>query len=131
MPYIQITIAGASLGSDHRRALMAAFTEDVHRLLGKRREVTAVSIAELPAGAWGVNGVAVDSVAAHAEITITAGTNTPAQKSEMVAAADACLRRILGFLPDATYVVVREIAADAWGYAGRTQQARAQARQGS
>jgi 4-oxalocrotonate tautomerase len=127
MPYIRITVAGVALRAAQRAQLQTAFTRDVQRLLGKRREVTAVTVVELPAGSWAIDGQGVQR-AAHAEIAITAGSNTAPEKAAMVAAAHACLHEVLGPLPDATYVVIQEIAGDAWGYGGRTQQARRTAR---
>jgi 4-oxalocrotonate tautomerase len=127
MPYIRITVTGPALSADQRRELQSAFTREVHLLLGKRRQVTVVTVLELPAASWAIHGEPVER-AAHAEIAITAGSNTPAEKAAMVRAAHACLREVLGPLPDATYVVIQEIAADAWGYGGRTQQARLAAR---
>jgi len=128
MPYIQITVAGAPLSEAERRQLHQLFTDEVHRLLHKRREVTAVAIAEVPSDRWAIDGEACAARAAHAEILITAGTNSATEKAALIAAADAGLRTILGPLPEATYVVIREMAADAWGYGGRTQQARLGAR---
>jgi 4-oxalocrotonate tautomerase len=52
---------------------------------------------------------------------VTEGTNTPAEKAAMVAATHAALAEALPGLPEATYVVIREIAAEGWGYGGRTQ----------
>jgi 4-oxalocrotonate tautomerase len=102
------------------------FTRDVHLLLGKRAEVTAVTVVELPQASWAVGGQGVER-GAHAEIVITVGTNTAAEKAAMVAAADANLREALGLLPEATYVVIQEMDADSWGYHGLTQQARSAA----
>jgi 4-oxalocrotonate tautomerase len=61
------------------------------------------------------------------EINITAGTNTAQQKAAFVAAAFAELQRQLGSgtgLAEASYVIVRELPASDWGYAGQTQLAR-------
>jgi 4-oxalocrotonate tautomerase len=61
---------------------------------------------------------------AQLQIQITAGTNTAAEKAAFIAAAFEELGTLLGGLHPASYVVVDEIAADAWGYGGRTQAAR-------
>ena len=96
-------------------------------ILRKKGALTAVLVEQVAIGSWAVAGDRV-AVAAHLEAKITAGTNTVAEKARFVAAAHALLREVLGpDLPDATYVVVHEVPADAWGYAGLTQADRAAA----
>ena len=96
-------------------------------LLGKRRQVTTVMVQELPANQWFVDANPVRRATAFLEISITAGTNTPSEKSAFIAAAFAELEHQLGGeqgLEPASYVVVRELQAADWGYSGATQQAR-------
>lgn len=99
--------------------------------LGKRPEVTAVLIDALPARHWYVGAQVVQRPTAWLEISITAGTNTPAQKAAFIDAAFALLQREWGGdqpLEPASYVIVRELPATDWGYGGQTQKARQQAR---
>lgn len=99
--------------------------------LGKRPEVTAVLIDALPAAHWYVGAQVVQRPTAWLEISITAGTNTPAQKAAFIDAAFAMLQREWGGdqpLEPASYVIVHELPATDWGYGGQTQQARQQAR---
>jgi 4-oxalocrotonate tautomerase len=102
------------------RKLGALSTE----ILGKRHEVTAVVIEELWPGRWFVGGRNPRDTTALLEIRITQGTNTPAEKDAFIAAAYDELEQQLGPLEEASYVVVQEVAATDWGYAGRTQAAR-------
>jgi 4-oxalocrotonate tautomerase len=109
------------------RSLAAALTALTAQHLGKRAEVTAVIVQDLPAAQWFVAGQEVQRPTALLEIDITAGTNTAAQKAAFVAAAHAELRRQLGAggeLEAASYVIVHELPATDWGYGGRTQRAR-------
>lgn len=79
------------------------------------------------AGGWSVGAGAV-SPAAHVKVAITRGTNAPAQKACFVAQAHALLARVLpGPLPLATYVILREVPGETWGYGGLTQAQRAAA----
>lgn len=113
------------------QALASALTRLTAQHLGKRPEVTAVMINDMPAAHWYVGGEAVQRPTAMLEISITAGTNTPAQKAAWIAASFAELERQLGLgqpLEEASYVIVRELPADDWGYSGHTQRARQQAR---
>lgn len=112
-------------------ALAAALTRITATTLGKRPELTAVVIEDLPDAAWFVGGQALRQPSALLEISITAGTNTAAHKAAFIAAAHAELARQLGRqgrLEEASYVVVRELPAADWGYDGQTQAARQVAR---
>ena len=109
------------------QALARALTDHTVQLLGKRREVTAVVIDDLPAARWHIGGAPVAQPTALLEISITEGTNTEEEKAAFIAAAFAELQRQLegdGALAAASYVVVRELPASDWGYGGRTQHAR-------
>lgn len=128
MPTLQLKVAPL-LNPEQYRALAHALTRLTAQHLGKREEVTAVVIDDLPTVRWYVGGRDVERATALLEITITAGTNTVAQKQAFVAAAFAELERQLGYgqpLEDASYVTVREVPATDWGYGGQTQAARRQ-----
>jgi 4-oxalocrotonate tautomerase len=102
-------------------------TRLTHELLGKRREVTAVAIDWLPAEQWFIGGEFLAGSGRHSfflKIEITTGTNTKDQKAAFVATVFATMEKLLGPLAPASYVVIQEVAADAWGYAGRTQEYR-------
>jgi 4-oxalocrotonate tautomerase len=109
------------------QSLAHALTELTAQLLGKRREVTAVMVEDLPATRWHVGGRAVLGPTACLEISITQGTNTEQEKAAFIAAAFAELQTQLGAghaLEPASYVIVREVPATDWGYDGQTQAAR-------
>ncbi|MES2975718.1 MAG: tautomerase family protein [Pseudomonadota bacterium] len=131
MPTLQLKIAG--LQNPRRyQALAGALTRLTAQHLGKRPEVTAVTIEDLPAARWYIGGEAVQRSAALLEISITQGTNTPQEKAAFIEAAFAELQRQLGDgqpLEPASYVVVHEVPATDWGYAGITQKARQLARE--
>ena len=61
-------------------------------------------------------------------IKVTAGTNTNAEKAEMISRSMEMLTEIIGPVPEASYVVIHDLDAGAWGYNGRTQKARADAK---
>jgi len=108
-------------------ALAQALTRITADTLGKRAEVTAVVIEDIPSARWYVGGAEVARATALLEISITQGTNTADEKSAFIAMAYAELERQLGFgkpLEPASYVIVREVAATDWGYGGQTQAAR-------
>lgn len=116
----------------HRAVLARRLTTLTAEVLGKRAAVTGVLVDVLPAGSWFIGGEASGMVGlitatpgtARLTIDITQGTNTPAQKEAFVQAAWALLNELLGPLAEASYVIVRELPAEDWGYGGRTQAAR-------
>lgn len=115
------------LNPAHYAALASALTRLSALHLGKREAVTAVVIDDLPLARWYIGGRAVQGATALLEISITAGSNTAAQKGAFIAAAYAELAQQLGaVLPfeSTSYVIVRELSASDWGYGGQTQATR-------
>jgi 4-oxalocrotonate tautomerase len=130
MPTLQLKIAPLQNPSRYRN-LASTLTRLTAQYLGKRPEVTAVLIEDLPAARWHIGGTDVQRPTAFLEISITAGTNTEAEKSAFIAAAFEALQQQLGAgqpLEPASYVIVRELPATDWGYGGQTQAVRRQAR---
>lgn len=125
MPFIRITL-GRPTDAGTRQRLGRHATDLIVDLLGKRREVTAVLIETAGEADWLVGGapVAAGATPAHCEIAITAGSNDAGEKARTIAAMHALLAETLGDVPEASYVVIRELPAESWGYAGRTQAAR-------
>lgn len=132
MPTLMLKIAPLQNPARYE-SLAHALTELTVQVLGKRREVTAVVIDDLPTARWHIGGLVARQPAALLEICITQGTNTADEKAAFIKAAYAELQHQLaadGVLADASYVVVRELPATDWGYGGRTQQARRLAQPG-
>ena len=125
MPFIRITL-GAELSPDRRNTLARRATDLIVDILGKRREVNAVLVETAADASWLIGGEPASRSPCHCEIAITAGSNTPAEIARMIAATSSLLREIPGSVPEASYVVVRELPASNWGYDGRTQAARRQ-----
>lgn len=126
MPTLQLKVAPL-LNPERYRALAQALTRITAQHLGKREDVTAMVIDDLPAARWYIGGRDVQRATALLEITITAGSNTVAQKQAFIAATFAELQAQLGYgqpLAEASYVIVREVPATDWGYGGYTQAAR-------
>lgn len=126
MPTLSLKIAPLQNPSRYRQ-LAQALTSLTAELLGKRGEITAVLIEDLPAARWYVGASEAERPTALLEINITAGTNTEGEKAAFIQAAFGELQRQLGSggrLEEASYVVVRELPASDWGYGGFTQLAR-------
>lgn len=127
MPFARLTLNPA-LTSEAARALAQGLTALIAEALAKEASLTAV-LVESPTGLWTI-AATPRSQAAHLEVRVTAGTNSPAQKADFIARAQALLRAALPGLAPASYVCVLESPATDWGYDGQTQAARAQKRSG-
>lgn len=132
MPALILKVSPPQTPQRHQ-ALAQALTRLTALHLDKRAEVTAVMVEDLPAERWFVGGQAVTRATAFLEISVTQGTNTPAQKAAFIEATYAELQSQVGNagnsgealqLEPASYVIVRELPAIDWGYGGQTQRAR-------
>lgn len=126
MPTLQLQVSPPQT-PERCQLLAASLTQLTAQMLGKRAEVTAITINHLPATHWFVGGRPVDRPTAMLDIAITCGTNTAVQKAAFVAAVFAELQRQLAQgagLHEASYVTVREVPATDWGYGGMTQAGR-------
>jgi 4-oxalocrotonate tautomerase len=95
--------------------------------LGKDPGVTAVLVKPADPDGWFVAGrrPTEDGLAAFwLDIKITAGTNTKAETARFVRATFEGMAQLLGPLHDESYVLVHAVDGDAYGYGGRTQNAR-------
>ncbi|MDQ0323652.1 4-oxalocrotonate tautomerase [Pararhizobium capsulatum DSM 1112] len=124
MPFVHIQVAGAHIGTGEKQQLQKQATSFMVDIMRKRPDVTAVLVDVAEPGSWAIGGEPA-TVAAHLDVKVTRGTNTHEEKARFVAEVAAMFRKVLGpDLPIATYVVVDEIEADAWGYDGVTQEER-------
>lgn len=124
MPFVSIEVAGPVLAPEQVHRLQLGVTGLLAKVLRKRAELTAVRVLRAPDGGWSVGGRPA-RVAAHLEVTVTAGTNTGDEKARFVADAMQLLRDVLGpELDPVAYVIMHEVPGDAWGWDGQTQAAR-------
>lgn len=120
MPFVRATILPPGDDPQLVGRLQAGLARLAIETLGKAGDLVSVLIEPIRRGCWHVGGTAA-AIAAHVTITVTAGTNSSDQKAAFIAQTHALLYELLGeALPEATYVVVEEIAADSWGYGGAT-----------
>jgi len=129
MPFVSLKIAGPELTPVQKRALQTGFTELMAGPMRKVYGLTAVAIERIETSDWSTGDKPSEGRSAYAEVKVTQGTNSPQEMQQFIAEGHALLTTTLGTLPEATYVVVHEIPAQAWGYAGKTQEARRQLKQ--
>lgn len=119
MPFLRLTVTPAP-AADTARRLAEGATRLMAEVLGKNPALTSVLVETPAAAAWTI-GATPAARAAHLEALITQGSNSVAEKRAFLRRAMDLLSTELGTLPEATYVVVRDIPADDWGYGGRSQ----------
>lgn len=126
MPYLHIQISGARDDALAPRVAEAA-AELTASLLGKDRALTAVVVEFIEPAHWFIAGQALHADrprSYHWYGSITDETNTKAEKARYIAAVHAAMGELLGEVAEHSYVHVADLRASAYGYGGRTQEAR-------
>lgn len=129
MPFINISLSGSELSHDQKKQLFHQTTELMHEVMHKKKELTSVRIQLSESCDWAIGSRLMNEGkerAVYMDIKVTEGTNTAAEKSEMIKQSILMLKHVVGPIAAASYVVIHDIAGDSWGYDGLTQQARAQ-----
>ena len=127
MPFLRLSHTAAGLSEQVLSGLHRSLLDAMTTIMGKKRHLTSILIEAIDpkAGHWFV-GDEARPVAAHLEAIVTQGTNSADQKAHFIAQAHAAMQEAFGAeLSPATYVVVREVPGENWGYAGITQAERA------
>ncbi|TGB02099.1 hypothetical protein [Streptomyces sp. MZ04] len=121
MPYFRVTVTDPDLPADVQSALAEGLTRLAVTSLGKSSARTVVHINLVPGAAYFIDGRPLAGVRdAHVEGSITAGTNSGAQKATFIAEAGQLLSQLLGPLPRAG-VALHELHPESYGYDGVTQ----------
>ncbi|MFC4950481.1 tautomerase family protein [Pseudonocardia sp. GCM10023141] len=122
MPFARITIADPATPTEVQHDLVRGISKLLVDVLDKEPEVVVTHVNLTSPQQWYVGGDHVTAATgAHLEVSITAGTNTPEEKSAFVREAYTTIRDTLGALPDAVYVALIELDGNAYGYNGVTQ----------
>ena len=123
MPMITLQISRLP-DAEARLAVTRAVTDLTAELLGKKRELTALSIAHVEHWSVGAEPVGGGLTALYLDARVTAGTNTKPEKAAWQHAVWQALDELVGPLHPASYIVVSDLPADSWGYSGETQELR-------
>ncbi len=126
MPYLNVKLcAPESAGNTEKIA--ALLTDLTVEVLRKKRELTAVVVEYVSRNHWFIGGAPMASqqtATFYLEIKVTEGTNTKDEKAIYIQKIFTAIEAILGGLNPASYIVIHEVRADAWGYQGATQEYR-------
>ncbi len=126
MPYLNVKIPGDPV-QETADTVIAFLTKYTKEILGKRKEVISVAVEFVPASQWAIGGNIISSQALssfYLDIKITDGTNTKQEKSRYIKKIFSEFEIALGKLNEASYIVIDDIRADAWGFSGSTQEFR-------
>ena len=126
MPYLHIQLSGARDDALAARTATAA-AELTAEILGKDRALTAVVVEFIEPTHWFIAGQVLRAErprSYHWYASVTDETNTKAEKARYIAAVHAAMGELLGEVAEHSYVHVADLRASAYGYGGRTQEAR-------
>lgn len=126
MPILNVKLSSPRMaaGIPQVAATLARLT---HQILRKDPALTAVAIDQVPADHWFIAGTSLAEARLASfwlDIVVVDGTNTKDEKAAYVAAVFEAMSALLGPLHPESYVLVREVKADAYGYGGQTQERR-------
>lgn len=126
MPYLRVRIATPETTVTAQQVAQQltglAVTE-----LKKDESAVAVDVRFTDPANWFVGGqplTATGATSFYVEIKITAATNTRDQKAAFVRETFTSFQTLFGHLAPTSYVVLHDVAGDAWGYGGQTQEYR-------
>lgn len=124
MPILNVKVA--AVRSDELTERIAGLLTDLTtNILGKNPAVTAVAIDYVDPHDWFAGGrsLAEQGMSSiYFDVKITDETNTKDEKARYISAAFDGFSRLLGDLHEESYIYVQDVRADAYGYAGRTQE---------
>lgn len=127
MPMIAIRYVTPQRKPELREAIAALVSQLAAEHLKKDPSVTAVLVEPADPDSWFVAGShpTDDGLSAFwLDIKITAGTNTKGETAAFVRHAFKDMERLRGPPHPESYVLVHAVDGDAYGYGGRTQNAR-------
>lgn len=127
MPYLYVRIAGPEEDPELSERIASELLAVTGQVLGKREAVTAIDIDFVSDSTWFVGGtrIAEQQLSTfYLNIKITEGTNTKDQKAAYVEQVFAAIESLIGPTAPASYIVIDDVRADAWGFDGKSQEHR-------
>jgi 4-oxalocrotonate tautomerase len=128
MPILNVQVSAPRTPELSER-ITEALLELTSRVLGKRRDLTAVVIDYVDPRDWFIAGQSLAELkktSFYFDVKVVDETNTKAEKARYVAEAFDLFERLLGNLHHESYVYVQDVRASAYGFGGRTQEYRHQ-----
>lgn len=126
MPYLNLRLLNG-VSPETVESIANVLFKHTGEILGKRREVTSIDVEIQEPKRWFIGGKAVHGThesTFYLNVKVTDGTNTKDEKARYIAAVFADMERVLGAVHAASYIVIDDVRADAWGFGGKTQEER-------
>ncbi len=126
MPILNVKISQPA-STQLTQAISETLLELTTRILGKKRELTAIAIDYVPPQHWVVGGTSLAEQGKNSfyfDIKVVDGTNTKDEKSKYIAECFAAFGKLLENLHEESYIHVQDVRAEAYGYGGLTQEYR-------
>lgn len=126
MPILNVKVSGQK-NIETTRAINELLLDLTHRILGKKKQVTAIAIEYVEPDCWFVGGKLLNEQGKNSfyfDIKITDETNTKDEKAQYIKEAFQGFERILGNLHEESYIYVQDVRAASYGYGGKTQEYR-------
>jgi len=126
MPILNVKVSGKK-SIEVTKQINELLLDLTHRVLGKKKEVTAIAIDYVDHDCWLVGGHLLSEQGKNSfyfDIKITDETNTKDEKARYIQEAFEGFDRILGNLHEESYIYVQDVKAASYGYGGRTQEYR-------
>lgn len=126
MPILNVKVSGKK-SIETTKQINELLLDLTHRILGKKKEVTAIAIDYLERDQWFVGGHLLSEQGKNSfyfDIKITDETNTKDEKAQYIKEAFEGFERILGNLHEESYIYVQDVRATSYGYGGKTQEYR-------
>ena len=126
MPILNVKVSGKKSIETTKR-INELLLDLTHRILGKKKEVTAIAIDYVELDQWFVGGRLLSEQGKNSfyfDIKITDETNTKDEKAQYIKEAFAGFEQILGNLHEESYIYVQDVRAASYGYGGKTQEYR-------
>ena len=126
MPILNVKVSGKK-SIETTKQINVLLLDLTHRVLGKKKEVTAIAIDYVDHDCWLVGGHLLSEQGKNSfyfDIKITDETNTKDEKARYIKEAFEGFDRILGNLHEESYIYVQDVRAASYGYGGKTQEYR-------
>ncbi len=126
MPILNVKISGQK-SIETTRLINTLLLDLTHRVLGKKKEVTAIAIEYVAHDCWFVGGQLLSEQGKNSfyfDIKITEATNTKDEIARYIREAFEGFERILGNVHEESYIYVQDVRAASYGYGGKTQEFR-------
>lgn len=121
MPILTVKVSGTKNAETTRR-ITDLLLDLTTRILGKKREVTAIALDYVDPDLWLVGGMALSAqrkASFYVDIKITDETNTKDEKARYIAEAFAGFQAILGEVHEESYIHVHDVRATPMASAAR------------